>query len=62
MVEVSISCRKVEMFQCIFAAFNASDALNILKRVFFGSRPDGHLIRSERHCTIFGISSMAREG
>jgi hypothetical protein len=60
MVEVSISFGKDEMFQCLSAALNAPDAPDVLKWVFFGSRSDGHLIRSWSHCTIFGISSMER--
>jgi hypothetical protein len=54
MIEVAVSFCNVEMFPCLFAAFNASKALDVLKRVFsFGSRPDGHLGRSENHCEVF---------
>jgi hypothetical protein len=43
MIEVAITFRNVEMFPCLFAAFNASEAFDVLKRILFGSRPDGHL-------------------
>jgi hypothetical protein len=43
MIEVAITLSNVEMFPCLFAAFNASEALDVLKRVFFDSRPDRHL-------------------
>jgi hypothetical protein len=61
-IQVAIALREVEMFQCVFAAFNASETLDVFKRVFFGSRSDGHLSRSESHCTIFDIVSMERQG
>jgi hypothetical protein len=55
MIEIAIFFRNVEMFPCLFAAFNASKTLDLLKRIFsFGSRPDGHLGRSENHCEVFG--------
>jgi len=59
MVQVTIPFCDVEMFQCLSAAFNAFEALDVLKRVFFfRSRSEGHLCRSESHCTIFGTISI----
>lgn len=43
MIEIAIIFRNVKMFSCLFAAFNASEALDALKRIFLDSRPDGHL-------------------
>ena len=43
MIEVTIAFCNFEMFQCIFATFNAFEALDFPKRVFLGGRLDGHL-------------------
>lgn len=51
MVQVAITFREVEMFPCLLAALNGSNALDLLERVFFDSRPNGHLGPDENHCT-----------
>jgi hypothetical protein len=45
MIQIAIAFCNVEMFQCLFAAFNASEALDVLKRVFFDGRLEEHFSR-----------------
>lgn len=58
MVEVAISFRKVEVFPCIRATFDASYPLDALKRVFCFCRSNRHLGVFDNHwnsvgCDIF---------
>jgi hypothetical protein len=41
------------MFPRLFTAFNASEVLDVLERIFFDSGLDGHLDRGENNCTGF---------